>query len=217
MLFRVLLAILLAVSMPAIGADEADASKLELATVIKIMMPAKNGPGFGYLDAKKFARNFRQLSQREAVANSEYFPGEFPRYGQVLRGEMELYVGGTRFLVENMQDQYTWPVFIAGPRAAPTSLFIRGDRPVGSNGGPNYFRKNGVELVPVVCNKLDGSNNNYESVFIASAPGKQTIVLQINKSTGSGGTWYNYGVHWGGLLARDLPKDASIGECDIKD
>lgn len=191
-------------------------SKFELANVVRGLLVDKGSSGTQYLDLKKLVRNLHYFTNDEnAKAGSTFFPGDYNRYGKIYRGEIALFVNGKRFLGENMEDQYSWIVYVAGPNAAPSTLYITSDKTVAASGGPSYFRKAGLTLQPIACSSVSGGN--YDGYFIVSAPGKRSAILQIRESSGSGGSWYSYGLFWDGLLTNDLPKDMEVGDCAIND
>lgn len=195
------------------AADDAELAKYELANVVKGLMSDKTAESPSYLFFKKYVRNMVSVSADQA-SGPYSFPGNVRDYGKVYRGEMPLNVNGKRFLAENMADKYSWVVYVAGSNAQPNVLHLKGD-PVINSGGQSYFIKAGIQLQPIACDVID--SQNYEGYYFASTPGKSPIVLQINKSTGSGGVWYSYGIFWNGFPVKDLPQTAAIGACSIKD
>lgn len=193
--------------------DDAEQVKYELANVVKGLMSDKTARSPDYLFFKKYVRNMTLVSAKQAPG-PDSFPGNVKDYGKVYRGEMPLNVNGKRFLAENMVDKYSWVVYVAGSNVQPDVLYVKGD-PVISSGGQSYFIKAGVQLQPIACNVID--SQNYEGYYFASTPRKSPIVLQISKSTGSGGVRYSYGVFLNGFPVKDLPQTTDIGECGIKD
>ena len=198
----------------AFSAEDPEKSKYELSNFVKAMMGDKVTGTPQYLSLKKYARNLDLVSREDAITGPNYFPGDYTEFGKIYRGEMPLNVNGKRFLAENMQDRYSWVVYIAGSNAQPEVLFIKGEQ-VASNGGPSYFVKAGITWQPIACDVID--SQNFQGYYFASAPGKFPVVLQIGKSSGSGGVWYTYGLFWRGPAAKDLPKKAIVGECAIRD
>lgn len=199
--------------------NASESPKFELATVVRNLMydkTAKGGFRGDYLYFKSLLTNLHSLTDRERLTPSwESFPDRPGDYGKIFAGKMPLLVRGRQLLAENMEDQYLWTVYVAGPNAGVSNMFIRSDMTVVQPAGQTYFTESGLTLDLITCDKHD--SQNYSAYYRVSAPTKHALVLGISKSTGSGGIWYSYEIAWDGIKTDRLGKDAVIGLCNIDD
>jgi hypothetical protein len=147
----------------------------------------------------------------------ESFPGKASNFFYIYEARIPLYARGRRLLAENMNDEYQWKVFVAGPRAMPTHVYIRSQWPVAQPAGAAYFTSQGLTLDPIVCESFGGSDANYNAIYKVSATGKHPMLLRISKSTGSGGIRYSYEITWFSISAASLSREAEVGLCQVTD
>lgn len=202
------------------AAPPSQIERYELASVVKSLMIDREKTGFrgDYLSFKSMFSPLREVEgATRRVAGPESFPGKEADFFYIYEARIPLYVRKERLLAENMKDEYLWRVFVAGPRAAPSNVYIMSQWPVGQPAGATYFNAQGLKLDVVSCEKLGGSSTNYNAYYKVSAPGKFPLLLGISKSTGSGGVWYSYEITWYGIKASSLGNEAEIGLCQVND
>ena len=205
------------------GGTALDVGRFELSSVVKSLMIDRAGrDGFhgDYLYFKSLLSGLHLLTEQELRKPSpESFAGNPDEYLYVYEGKMPLYVKGQRFLAENMEDRYLWSVHVAGPKAFVSSVFIRSEKPVArqASGGANYFANSGLKLDPLTCESPGQTSANYTAFYRVSAPNKNSLILGISKSTGSGGVWYSYEIAWYGIKPSKLGPEVTIGLCQIAD
>jgi len=204
----------------------------ELSELVKFMMVDSHNDdrlsdGRDYNDFKEIARDIRR------VEKGDRFPGEF--YGKVSRGDnlfrgtTKILVDGKRLLAENIEDDYDWGVYVSGPKIEANVVSISSSRPVrvGVDAGANYFRKARFRLIPLICYSQSSLENtsNYEALYLILYPGKAPAFFSISTSTGSGGHWVSYVLHYGPVawydvaLGHDSPdryRAPLFGECRVK-
>jgi len=183
--------------------------KYELSSVIQELAKYES-----YLQFKSIVKGIRVASQKEQEPPS--FPGNYLKYSKIYIGEIPIYVNGKRFLAENMSDQYSWTVYVAGSQVDAYDVYILSRESVRNDllGGASYFNKAGLKLEPLICNSSD-TNTNYNAYYKIHGT---NIVLNISKSTGSNGVWYSYGISWAGIKVADIDEDSVIGSsCGITD
>lgn len=189
---------------------------VELSAFVKGVMVGKESAGLDYLSAKKLLGSLKFYGPAEDKASGDrYFPGTLRDYSKVYSGSVDIDVNGRRYMAETMDNErQNWTGYVAGPNASASTIYLRGDQ-VTSPAGIGYFRKAGFSVTPIACEILDGGNNT--GFYLVETAGKRPAILEIAKSTGSGGVWVRYGIHLGGLKAKDLPAESEIGVCAIKD
>jgi len=204
------------VSCDAYAVTAAEKKKYELANVIKGLMVNVGAHDFYYTDIKKYSKNNQFVSNDVKKSKSTDKPYGTEEYSVSYEGKMPLYLHGLRFIAENMEDDNLWNVKISGSHALPMKVYFDSTQSeINLNGGPKYFRSNGIILKPIACH-IDGPGN-YLIYYRANVHGKKSIILEIMASSGSGGGWYSYGVHWTDYVLKHLPFDVTVGECIIND
>lgn len=199
---------------------QSENARYDLAGLVKRLMLDRDPKGFrgDYIALKSVIGPLQQVTEADLrKPDPEYFPGNASNFFYIYETRIPLYARGRRLLAENMSDQYQWKVFVAGPRAMPTNIYIRSQWPVAHPAGASYFTSHGLTLDPIVCEKLGGSEANYNAVYKVRAPGKHPLLLTISKSTGSGGVRYSYEVTWFSISAASLPREAEVGLCQVSD
>jgi len=184
--------------------------KYELSSVIQELAKYES-----YLQFKSIVKGIRVASSKEQEPSFS-FPSIYLGYSKIYIGEMPIYVNGKRFLAENMSDQYSWTVYVAGSQAGASNVYISSRESVRHDllGGASYFNKAGLTLEPLICNSSD-TNTNYNAYYKIHGT---NIILNISKSTGSSGVWYSYGISRLGIKVADLDEDSVIGSsCGITD
>ena len=180
----------------------------ELADVIRAVMvdQTKSTPSYStalrpYNDFKSYVREIKSAEDEDGSATLRGRP-------KVYTAKIALLVKGKRFIAENPEDQYDWTVRLGGPMVGASDFELKNNKPISQDietGGADYFRKLGFSLFPVACHNPGGSGGNYSAAYIIVAPGKIQAVLTIEASTGSGGRWYQYGLHLSGMDWIDTP------------
>lgn len=170
--------------------NASDKKQYELSTLVKDLMSVQS-----YIDLKNYVRNIKRSKDHK----------------HKYQGEIPLYANGERIVVENMEDNYRWKVFIGGSNAAPDYIDFSNEE--STSGQPimaDYFRKAGFKLTPVACKYLGIGGES--ALYEVNYPGKPPVMLMIEVSMGSGGAWYSYTVYWNSK-ERDLPKGFTPKQC----
>jgi hypothetical protein len=180
----------------AVAATSDEIRRYDVAAVIRRLLPAPNAP-VGYLDFKRWVSKIVEVD-----GNTLGEPYRTNSY--TYRGEIPLYAGGRRILSENMRDQYQWTITFSGARAGPGLVRIHSDASTNdaTMPGATYLRRAGLTLRPQACEEM--GSGNYSRYYLIAAPGKAPALLQISKSTGSGGVWWSYEVYYR-WFEEDLP------------
>lgn len=150
------------------SATASDTERYELASLVKGMMVSRDKTGFraDYLSFKPLFASLRELSPaNRRAAGTESFPGKEADYFYIYEARIPLFVRKRRLTAENMKDEYLWSVFIAGPRAAPSNVFIKSQWPVGQAAGASYFSSQGLDLAAMACERLGGSSHHITHNF----------------------------------------------------
>lgn len=205
------------VSFRAHAETAAEKNKYELANVIKGLMINNGADDFEYTDLKKYSKGneyyIDNISDRPTYNGKPYRTEE---YSLNYKGKMPLYIRGLRFIRENMEDDNLWNVEISGSHAKPMKFYFFSIKPeINLSGGPKYLKQNGIKLKTIAC--VIDTPLNYLVFYRASARGKQSIILEVMASSGSGGTWYSYGIHWTDYILNHFPSDVEPGKCPIEE
>jgi len=114
-------------------------------------------------------------------------------------GKVVPLVDGTRVAAENIEDDYAWRVWIDGPQAGAASVkfdsFGKGNA-VSAEIGPAYLRRHGFDLVALACFGSGGTPNNADAMYLARFPGKAPTLMTFSVSTGSGGVFNSWLLHY---------------------
>lgn len=190
--------------------------RVELAELFKQLMV-----NVGTTDSKdsylEMKRIFGKLQKAEpgdlAPKGNETFPSDSTNYFYIYQGRMDILANGAALATDRMQEDASWQVWVAGPRAMVTNVWLSTEHAADAKAGPKYLRSKGIALEPISCSQIDGGN--YTALYKASAPGKRPLLLEVSASSGSGGTWYSYQATWLSIKASQLPADAEIGLCEV--
>ncbi|WP_162925892.1 hypothetical protein [Isoalcanivorax indicus] len=127
--------------------------------------------------------------------------------GAEYEGTILLLADGERTVAENIQDEYSWEVFIRGPRIGASSIEFQSARSVSPSLdlGPRYLRRHGLDLTALSCFSAGNSSANAEALYLVRADRMNPALLLISISTGSAGTSYSYKLHFTGIEWGDIP------------
>lgn len=194
--------------------SSAEKKNYELSTLIKKMMGYNS-----YLQYKSVVKNIASITPKEIYANKDLVPDVVLDSLKIYAGKIPIYVKGKRFLGENMSGRDLWTIYVAGPNAVVSTVYITSEEAVALSGGASYFKNAGLKIEPLICDG-ESTNSNYRAYYKVYVTGKDSANLSISKSSGSGGTWYSYGLSWGDIKVSDLGLDnqrATVGTCGITD
>lgn len=202
-----------ALSAPPIGSKS-----IELADLLKQLMAstAQTSSKDSYLEMKDVFGKIQKAEPSDFAPNGyETFPKSSSDYFYIYHGRINLLAKGKPIAADRMQEDASWKVWIAGPKAMVTNVWLSTDHAANTKAGPKYFRSQGLTLESISCSRINGGN--YSALYKVSAPSKRPILLEIGASSGSGGTWYTYQATWFSIKASELPQDADIGLCEVDD
>jgi hypothetical protein len=185
-------------------------SKVDLANALKdsISKPVT------YADLARTWGALKSMKPNEVGGQGEdQFPRKPSGYAQFLKGSALLTVNGRPVATDRTGKAGSYVVWIAGPNAAPSDLWLRSDLASSESAGPRYLRSKGIKLETIACEKE--GKGNYTALFRASVAGSKPALLEITESTGSGGTWFSYRLRWKSVSPADLPDQAEVGLCDV--
>lgn len=198
-----------------IYAPAAELPAQDLAAMTKALILAGSKGYIEFLKFRPYLANTAYVSVAEAAApNDKRFPGPPLKYPKIYRGTINLHANGKRLLADSLDGPGAWTAYVAGPNPGATAMYLLGDQ-VAVDAGPSYFRKAGVVLQPVVCDRIDAGN--YDATYFASVSGSRPAVMQISKSTGSAGVWYSYALFWSDFQIGALKPDLTLGDCNVID
>jgi len=192
------------------------AKEYELSEVIRAVLVDRPKPDEGLATTAFRDYNFFKKYVRDIQFHSETWctpAAAAPcdsKGSETMRGNPKVYIGklgllinGKRSIAENPEDKYDWTAYVGGPMVGATDFELASEKPGGV--GADYFRAAGFSLYPVACHNPGGAAGNYDAAYIIVAPGKIQAILTIRASTGSGGSWYQYGLHLSGMNWLDTP------------
>jgi hypothetical protein len=194
----------------------ASEKRVELVDLLKQLMVnvGKAAPKDSYLEMKGIFGKLQKAEPSDlAPKGNETFPGDGANYFYIYQGRIDILANGKPLATDRMQEDASWQVWVAGPKAMVTNVWLRTEHAADAKAGPKYLRSKGIALEPISCSQLNGGN--YTALYKASAPGKRPILLEVSASSGSGGTWYSYQATWFSIKASQLPTDAEIGLCEV--
>jgi hypothetical protein len=120
-------------------------------------------------------------------------------------GQIAIGVDGRRATPENIEDEYRWKASLDGPEVGANIVELESVRAVLADTGPAYLRKMGFELIGLACFSEGGTPTNATALYLAKYVGKQPTLMLYSVSTGSGGTFVNYSLHFGSLSWNHVP------------
>jgi hypothetical protein len=199
----------------AIATEPVEMKSTELADVIRqLMVSAKQtSTKDSYIEMKAIFGKLRLAESGDLAPNGMETFLKNNDYFYIFHGRINLLANSRPIAQDRMQDDASWKVWVVGPKAMVTDVWLRTNNAASSSAGPRYLRSKGLTLEPLSCSQLNASN--YSAIYKVSAPGKRPILLDILSTSGSGGTWYSYHATWFSLKASDLAPEASIGLCEI--
>lgn len=192
----------------------------ELAQVVKDLIEpdARNWVAF-----KKFVRESRLLPSGERLVTRDGVPtGTLDRYSKTYLGWTVLTVRRAPLVPETLTGTGRYNVYMSGSNATPDAVFLGSEEPTDPSGsaGARYFADAGLRVTPAACESFGdaASSTNYDAYYWVGAPGRRDrVLLRISKSTGSGGVWYGYELHWDGRKVLERTPDLQLGDCGIDD
>jgi len=202
----------------ALSAPPSNIKNIELTDLLKQLMVSTGAVSSkdSYLEMKGIFGKLQKAEPSDlAPSGYETFPKNSNDYFYIYHGRINLLAKGKPIATDRMEEDASWKVWVAGPKAMVTNVWLRSDNASNTKAGPKYLKSKGLILEPISCSQVSGGN--YTALFKASAPGKRPILLEIGASSGSGGTWYAYQAAWFSMKASELPQDAAIGLCEVDD
>jgi len=191
---------------------------VELSDLLRqLMVPTGKAPSKdSYLELNGvFGKLTRAQPSDLAPNGNETFPKDRSDYYYIFHGRINLLAQGKPVATDRLAEDASWKVWVAGPKAMASSVWLASDNASNRDAGPKYLRSRGIVLEPVACSQI--GRGNYTAIYHANAPGRRPILLEVTASSGSGGKWYSYHVTWFSMKASELPKDAEVGLCDVDD
>lgn len=120
-------------------------------------------------------------------------------------GSVVMLAEGKQSLLENIEDDYKWKVFVSGPNAGANSIFFDSKRPIKIEIGPTYLRKHHFDLIVLSCFSDGDTPTNATALYLAQYPGKRPTLLRYQVSTGSAGKMVEYQLHFGPVEWSSVP------------
>ncbi len=220
---KIIVVVLCLATGAALAQDRNATKSFELASLIKQLMVNSAASGTNkdsYLELKKLFGSLREANANDLQPiGNETFPGNGAEFFRIYQTRADIQIKGVPLAEDNLKNDSSWRIWVAGPKAMATNVYIRSENAVNANtnAGASYFAANGLTLDPIVCHSIEGSARNYSAYYKVTALGKRPVLLGISASTGSGGTWYSYEVTWFALKASRIDQAAEVGLCNVKD
>jgi hypothetical protein len=112
-------------------------------------------------------------------------------------GGIVMLADGKQSLLENIEDDYKWKVYIKGPNLGADSIAFDSWRSIKTDIGPAYLRKHGFDLIMLSCFSEGDTPTNATALYLAQYPEKSPTLLSYLISTGSAGVSIEYQLHFG--------------------
>ena len=170
----------------------------ELAEVLAWAMPAAAAGATSALPSLQDYNRFKGV-----VSNITRAEGGAQYIGKVVP-----LADGKRIVPDNIEDDYSWRVWIDGPQAGADSIRFGAFEHASSDSlelGPAYLRRHGFDLVALTCFSSGGTPNNAEAMYLVRFPGKVPTLMNYLVSTGSRGVSHSWQVHYGYVDWKDVP------------
>ncbi|MYM92660.1 hypothetical protein [Duganella vulcania] len=141
-------------------------------------------------------------------------------------GQILIAADGKRAIAENIEDDYKWRVFITGPQVGASDIEFESGRAIVGDIGPGYLRKHKFDVLALSCFSEGGTSSNASVLYLVRYPGKAQSLLTYSVSTGSGGVFISYQLHYGPIEWSAIPGATTpnyqggmqrFGDCPYKD
>jgi hypothetical protein len=143
----------------ALAAPPSVSKTVELADLIKHLMvnTGQTSSKDSYLEMKAVFGKMQKAEPSDLAPHGyETFPKDSNDFFYIYHGRVNLLVKGKPIAADRMQEDASWKVWLAGPKAMVTNVWLRTDNSSNTKAGPNYFRSKGLILDAISCSQTNG-------------------------------------------------------------